>query len=78
MSTLAQPFFPFMGAQLIPISAFAAMTEAMGNPMDVPIVSYMLLDLIMTTLIMAVYLLLLKFVIRVDVSKLKAVQFICL
>lgn len=74
VSTLAQPFFPFMGAQLIPISAFAAMTEAMGNPMDVPIVSYMLLDLIMTTLIMAVYLLLLKFVIRVDVSKLKAVN----
>lgn len=74
VTTLAQPFFPFMGAQLVPISAFAGMTAQMGNPMTVPMLTYMLTDLIMTTLIMAVYLLALKFVVRVDVSKLKAVD----
>ena len=74
VSTLAQPFFPFMGAQLVPISAFQGMTAAMGTPMSVPMLPYMLTDLIMTALVMFVYLLLMKFVLRVDVSKLKAVD----
>lgn len=74
VSTLAQPFFPFMGAQLIPTSAFASMTEAMGNAQQIPMLAHMGVDLIMTALIMAVYLLLLRFVLRVDVSKLKAVD----
>ena len=73
-STLAQPFFPFMGAQLVPISAFRGMTTAMGTPMDIPMLPYMLTDLIMTTIVVAIYLVILKFVVRVDVSKLKAVD----
>ena len=74
VSTLAQPFFPFMGAQLVPISAFRGMTTAMGTPMDIPMLPYMLTDLIMTTIVVAIYLVILKFVVRVDVSKLKAVD----
>lgn len=74
VSTLAQPFFPFLGAQLVPTSAFAQMTATMGNPMEIPMLAHMIVDLVMTTLIMAIYLLLMKFVLRVDVSKLKAVD----
>ena len=74
VSTLAQPFFPFLGAQLIPYAAFQSMTAAMGNPMTIPMLQYMLVDLIMTTLITAVYLIALRFVLRVDMSKLKAVD----
>ncbi len=74
VSTLGQPFFPFLGAQLIPTSAFASMTEQMGNPMQIPMLAHMSVNLIMTILIMAVYLLLMKFVLRIDVSKLKAVD----
>ena len=74
VSTLGQPFFPFMGAQLIPTSAFAQMTATMGNAMEIPILQYMAVNLIMTTLIMAIYLLVMKFILRVDVTKLKAVD----
>lgn len=73
VSTLGQPFFPFMGAQLVPISAFAGMTAKMDNAMEIPMLQYMLVNLIMTALITAVYLLLIK-LLRVDVSKLKAVD----
>lgn len=73
VSTLMQPFFPFMGAQLVPLSAFAGMTAAMGNPMTVPMAQYMTVNLVMTTLVMAVYILIIK-LLRVDVSKLKAVD----
>lgn len=72
--TLGQPFWPFMGAQLIPISAFQAMTAQMGNPLIIPMVPYMLVDAIMTALIMTVYLLGMKFILRVDVSKMKSVN----
>ena len=71
--TLAQPFFPFMGAQLIPISAFSSMSAAMGNALQIPYVPYMVADLVMTTLIMAIYLVGMK-IFKVDVSKLKAVD----
>lgn len=74
VSTLAQPFFPFMGAQLIPYAAFQSMTAAMGNPMTIPMAQYMIVDLIMTAFIMAVYLIVIRFVLRVDMSKLKAVD----
>ena len=74
VSTLMQPFFPFQGAQLIPISAFAAMTANMGNPMQIPMFPYMALNLIMTLIIMVIYLLIMKFVIRVDMSKLAAIE----
>lgn len=74
VSTLGQPFFPFLGAQLVPVSAFAGMTAQMGNPMEIPMLQYMAVNLIMTALIMAVYLIILKFILRVDVSKLRAVD----
>ncbi len=73
VSTLAQPFFPFLGAQLIPISAFANMTQASGTAMTIPMVPYMALDVIMTVLIMAIYLLIMKLT-RVDVSKMKSID----
>ena len=71
--TLMQPFFPFMGAQLVPLSAFQGMTAQMGTPMAVPMLQYMAVNLIMTILVMAVYILAIK-LLRVDVSKLKAVD----
>lgn len=74
INTLMQPFFPFMGAQLIPLSAFAGMTAQMGTPMSVPMGQYMFVNAFMSALIMAVYMLAMKFVIRVDVSKLQAID----
>lgn len=74
VATLAQPLFPFMGAQLIPYSAFQSMTAAMGNPMTIPMGPYMVVDIVMTALIMAVYILAMKTILRVDMSKLKAVD----
>lgn len=74
VSTLGQPFFPFMGAQLIPTSAFAGMTAQMGHAMEIPMLAHMTVNIVMTTLIMAVYLLIMKFILRIDVSKLKAVD----
>ena len=74
VSTLAQPMFPFMGAQLIPYAAFQSMTAAMGNPMTIPMAQYIVVDVVMTALIMAIYIIVVKFVLRVDMSKLKAVD----
>ena len=73
-ATLMQPFFPFKGAQLIPISAFENMTASMGTAYKVPYLGYMFTDLVMTVLIMTIYLLAMKFVLRVDTNKLKAVD----
>ena len=73
VSTLMQPFFPFMGAQLVPLSAFQGMTAQMGTPMEVPMLQYMAVNLIMTVLIMTIYILAIK-LLRVDVSKLKAID----
>ncbi|MDO4280217.1 MAG: SLC13 family permease [Peptococcaceae bacterium] len=72
--TLAQPLFPFLGAQLIPYAAFQSMTAAMGNAMTIPMGQYMAVDLIMTALVMAIYIIGVVFVLRVDISKLKAVD----
>ena len=74
VATLSQPLFPFMGAQLIPYAAFQSMTAAMGNPMTIPMLQYMIVDIVMTALIMAVYIAIVKFVLRVDMSKLKAID----
>ena len=74
INTLMQPFFPFMGAQLIPLSAFAGMTAQMGTPMSVPMGQYMFVNAFMSALIMTIYMLAMKFVIRVDVSKLQAID----
>lgn len=74
VSTLAQPLFPFLGAQLIPYAAFQSMTAAMGTPMVIPMGQYMAVDLIMTTLIMALYLVIIRYVLRVDMTKLKDID----
>ncbi|MDO4280184.1 MAG: SLC13 family permease [Peptococcaceae bacterium] len=74
VSTLAQPLFPFVGAQLIPYAAFQSMTAAMGNPMTIPVAQYMFIDVFMTALVMVLYVLVLKFILRVDMSKLKGVD----
>lgn len=73
VATLAQPLFPFMGAQLVVVSAFEGMTGG-AYPIIANALPYMALNVIMTAIVTAVYLLALKFVIRVDVSKLKAVD----
>ena len=65
--TLAQPLLPFKGAALIPVAAFQTMTST-----QMPILAHMLVDVIMTFLIMGIYLLLVK-LLRVDLSKMKAV-----
>ncbi|MFP5528499.1 SLC13 family permease [Peptococcus simiae] len=69
VSTIGQPLFPFMGAQLIVVSAFQSMSG-----MAVPYGQYMALNLIMCFLLGLVYILVLKYIIRPDVSKLKAVN----
>ena len=74
VSTLAQPLFPFKGAELIPYAAFQKMTASMGNPMSIPMLSYMVVCFVVTALFIIIYLLLIKFVLRVDLSKLKAID----
>ena len=68
VSTLGQPFFPFMGAQLIPCSAFQTMSG-----MAIPMGQYMLMNALMTFIVMTIYLLFMKFG-PVDLSKMKAVD----
>ncbi len=72
-ATLGQPFFPFLGAQLVVTSAFESMTQG-AYPIIANALPYMLLNLIMTFLIGVVYLLALKFIVRLDMSKLKAID----
>lgn len=75
INTLMQPFFPFMGAQLVPLSAFQGMTAQMyGAPLAVPMAQYMITNATMSALIMAIYMAAMKFIIRVDVSKLQAID----
>ncbi len=74
VSTLAQPLFPFLGAQLIPYAAFQSMTAAMGTPMTIPMGQYMAVDIIMTTLVMGLYLVAVRYILRVDMSKLKGID----
>ena len=71
--TLCQPFIPFKGAPLIPISAFVKYTANIGMPMEVPYAQYMLVDAIMTLLAMVVFVLGMK-ILRVDVSKFKEIS----
>ena len=78
--TLGQPFWPFIGAQLIPISAFSSMTAQMAAngalpaPLSIPWGPYMLVNFVMTAFIMAIYLAAMKFILKVDVSKMKHVN----
>ena len=66
--TLGQPFWPFMGAQLVPIAAYQNMTST-----TIPMIPYMIVNFVMTFIVMAVFFLLLK-VLRVDLSKMKSVN----
>lgn len=66
--TLGQPFFPFRGAQLVVLSAYGNMTQSM-----VPYLPYMILNFVITMLLLATYLVVLKVVIRPDVSKIRGV-----
>lgn len=74
VSTLGMPLFPFKGAELIPYAAFSSMTAAAGNPMTIPMGPYMLVNFTLTILVMAIYLLFIKYVLRVDMSKFKAID----
>lgn len=72
--TLGQPFFPFMGAQLIVVSAYGSMTGVPADLTPVPYVPYMAFNFIMTMLLLITYILVLKYILRPDVSKLKGVD----
>lgn len=72
--TLMQPFFPFRGAQLVPISAFEKMMAAGGNPVIIPYVPYMITAAVMFSLIMGSLLIAMKFILRVDTGKLRHID----
>lgn len=72
--TLMQPFFPFKGAQLIPISAFENMMAAAGTAVKVPYAPYMVTAFVMFCLIMGCLLAAMKFILRVDTGKLKSID----
>ena len=74
VSTLAQPLFPFKGAELIPYSAFQNMTASMGNPMSIPMVPYIIVCALVTIIFAAIYIAVLRFVLRVDLSKFQAID----
>lgn len=67
-TTLGQPMLPFKGATLAVTGAFS---KTLGLPVDYG--AYILYNIIMSTLLLVAYLLLVRFFIRPDVSKLKAV-----
>ena len=71
VTTIGLPFFPFMGSQLIVLSAFDQMTN---HAYSFSFFAYMGLNFIMSMSVLLVYLLFLRFIIRVDVSKLRAVN----
>lgn len=70
---LGQPLLPFKGAVLVPLSSLQTMTENMGTPMSIPMVSHILFCTIMSALILLMYLLAIK-LLRVDLSKMRAVE----
>ena len=66
--TLFQPLLPFKGAPLVPLSAF---TKTVGTA--IPYLPYIVADILMSTFILVCYLLAMKFILRIDVSKMKSV-----
>ena len=68
-ATLGQPMFPFKGAALVVVSAYEKLS---GNVVSYP--SYIAYNIIMSMILLACYLLLLKFVFRMDVSAMKNVS----
>ena len=67
-ATLGQPMFPFKGAALVVTGAF---TKATGVAVNYP--AYIAYNLIMSVLLMVLFLIFVKFVLRPDVSKMKNV-----
>lgn len=65
-STLGQPMFPFKGASYIVVSAFEKVSG-----LSVNYGAYILYNFVMAMLILAAYMLMLKFVFRIDMSALK-------
>lgn len=63
VSTLIQPLIPFMSAQLVIIGAFEGMSG-----LEIPILKYMLTNIVVTTAVMAIYLMVMHF--TVDMTKL--------
>ena len=68
VSTLIQPLIPFMGAQLVVLSAFEGMSQ-----LNVPVGKYMAVNILITTLVMAYYLAAIK-LLKVDTSKLQMID----
>ena len=71
ISAIGMPFFPFLSAQLVVLSAFDAMTK---GTMPVPYLPYMALNFIMSMLLIVTFLGAVKFIFRPDISKLKAID----
>lgn len=68
-ATLAQPMFPFKGSALAVIGTFQKATGII-----IPVAPYVLYNIIMGLIMLVVFVLLLRFVFRVDVEKLKAIS----
>ena len=68
-ATLGQPMFPFKGAALVVVSAYEKLS---GGTVSYP--AYIAYNIIMSAILLTVYLLLLKFVFRMDVSAMKNVN----
>ncbi len=67
-STLGQPLFPFRGAALGITGAFTAITGESVNYS-----SYILYNLIISAIILLIFLAFIKFIVRPDVTKMKAI-----
>lgn len=68
-ATIGQPMLPFKGAQLVVMSAFNKVFK-----IEVDFLSYITFNFIMSMILIAVFLLFIKFVFRPDLSKLKDVN----
>lgn len=68
-AALAQPMFPFKGAALVITGAFTKITQ-----MEINYLAYILLNVIMSILMILVYLLWIRFVIRPNLSGLKNIH----
>lgn len=67
-AAFGQPMFPFKGSAMIVVSAYEKITAT-----SVPVLPYIAYNLIMSMFLLASYLLLLRFVIRPDLTALKQV-----
>lgn len=68
-ATLGQPMFPFKGSALAIVGTFQTATG-----LTIPVGPYVIYNIIMSLLMILIFILLLRFVFRTDVSKLKAIS----